>query len=255
MTRRFFVYWLCLGVFVLPAVSQTSSTQQGNASAFLAQVANAFSATKPVANVQLAGSANWYAGSLEDVGTATLTASATGAATMQLSLATKGSWTESQSDFGANTSCQWTANDGAVHEGNYLNCIRPVTWFLPSISLQPTLIPAGIGVADLGTGVIGQESCRHIQSQAVLSQITGKLLLPRSVAASTTDIGVDPSTLLPSILQYQMRLDDDGHTEMIVEIHYSNYQSVGGVTIPFLIQRYINGTLQLEIHVNSAQIS
>ena len=239
---------LVLGLFALPAAGQTS------ASAILSQVANAFSAGKPVSQVQLTGSANWYAGSLEDSGTATLTASSTGAAQMQLSLAKTGSWTESQSDIGMGMTCQWAGNDGTAHPGDVMNCLRPAVWFLPSISLQPTAIPAGVGVADLGTGTVGSGTYRHLQTQAVLAGMPNELL-SRSVEASTTDLGIDPTTALPSVLRYQVHPDNGANVDIPIEIRYSNYQKVNGTEIPFLIQRYVNGSLQLEVQVNSAQIS
>jgi hypothetical protein len=40
-----------------------------------------------------------------------------------------------------------------------------------------------------------------------------------------------------------------------IEAHYSNYQDVNGVKIPFLIQRYVNNSLQLEISLTSAQVN
>jgi hypothetical protein len=236
---------------ILPAQSQTT---QSNASSILGQVTNAFSAGKPVTNVQLTGSANWYAGSFEDSGTVTLTASSTGAASMQLSLAKKGSWTESQSAFGMGVTCQWAGNNGAAHQGDSMNCLRPITWFLPQLSLQPASLPANIGVADLGTGAVGTGTYRHLQSQAVLAQMPASLL-SRSVEASTTDIGLDPGTWLPSVLRYQVHPDDGAQVNIPIEIRYSDYRKVNGAEIPFLIQRYINGSLQLEIHITSAQIS
>lgn len=254
MTHRLFVYSLCLGFFVLPAVSQTSSSQQVNASAFLGQVANAFSAGKPVNNVQLTGSAKWYAGSLDDSGSVTLTVNATGVATMQLSLAKKGSWSESQTAFGMGMACQWAGSDGTAHQGDAMNCLRPLAWFLPLISLQPASMPTSIGVADLGTGRVGSGTYRHLQCQAVLTTMPTELL-SGSVTASTTDIGIDPNTLMPTVISYQVHPDNGARVNVPIEIHYSNYQQVNGVEIPFVIQRYVNGSLQLEIYVSSAQIS
>lgn len=254
MTRKCIFFSLACGLIVSPALSRTNTTPQINASTILSQIANAFSPGKPVNNVQLTGSANWYAGSLEDSGTVTLTATPTGAATMQLSLAKKGLWTESQSDFGLGMTCQWVGNDSTVHQGDAMNCLRPVLWFLPSITLQPTSMPSSIGVADLGTGTVGSGTYRHLQSQAVITTMP-TAVLSRSVEASTTDIGIDPNSLLPTVLSYQVHPDNGAQVNIPVEVHFSDYQRVNGAEIPFLIQRYVNGSLQLEIHVNSAQVS
>jgi hypothetical protein len=72
---------------------------------------------------------------------------------------------------------------------------------------------------------------------------------------STADLGLDPATLLPAVLTYSIRPDNGAPIPIAVEIHYSNYQTINGVKIPFTIQRYINGSLQLEIAVSSAQVN
>jgi hypothetical protein len=249
-----FLFVPCLLCLSSISHAQTTSVQQANASAILNLIGNVFSAGKPINQIQLTGSATWHAGSLEDSGTATLTASSTGAAQMQLSLAKKGSWTESQSDIGPAMICQWAGNDGTAHTGDAMNCLKPTVWFVPTISLQRTAIPTGVGIADLGMGIVGSGTYRHLQSQAVLSSLPSKLLSP-SVEASTTDVGFDPNTFLPSVLHYQVHPDSGAQVNIPIEIHYSDYQKVDGAELPFLIQRYVNGSLQLEIHVSSAHIS
>ena len=252
--RKFFCPVFVLGLLASAALLQTSAAQQGNASAILSQITKAFSSGKPIRQVQLAGSAEWHAGSLHDSGSVVLTASSAGAATMQLSLAKKGSWTESQSAIGATMSCQWAGNDGTIHQGDAMNCLRPVVWFLPQISLQPASIPTGIGFVDLSIGTVGPGTYRHLQSQAVLAQMPSELLA-RSVEASTTDIGIDPNTLLPSILRYQVHPDNGAQVNIPIEVRFSDYQRVDGAEVPFMIQRYVNGSLQLEIHISSVQIN
>ena len=69
MTRTHVSLFLALGLIASSARSQTAVPQQTNATAILTQLANAFSAGMPVARVQLSGSANWYAGSMQDSGT------------------------------------------------------------------------------------------------------------------------------------------------------------------------------------------
>jgi hypothetical protein len=68
-------------------------------------------------------------------------------------------------------------------------------------------------------------------------------------------LGLDPTTYLPAVLSYSIRPDNGQAIPIAVEIHYANYKAVNGVQIPFTIERYINGTLQLEIAVSSAQVN
>jgi hypothetical protein len=249
-----------MGIFcglVCPRViaqSQNPSTSSVDATAVLTQIGNAFSGGKPVSTITLSGNATWHSGSGQDTGTATLTATASGAAQMQLSLTKKGSWTESQSAVAYGMDCQWTGADGITHSGDVMNCLKPVVWFLPTISLQPSSLSPDIGFADLGVGPVASGSHRHLQSQAVLSDMPSKLLT-QSMQASTMDMGFDPTTLLASVLTYHIHPDNGAQVSIPIEVHYSNYQKVSGVEIPFTIQRYVNGSLQLELEISSAQIN
>jgi len=240
--------------FSAVAQNQNSSSQPSDATAILAQIGSAFSAGKSVSRIQLSGNAKWYAGGAEDSGSATLTAAASGAAQMQLSLTEKGVWTESEDDFGTGMICRWATADGIAHMGDAMNCLKPTVWFLPSLFLQPGSIPAGVGVLDLGLDAVSSGNYRHLRSQAVLSDMPEQLL-SGSVDASTTDIGFDVSTLLPAVLRYRVHPDNGAPVNIQIEIRYSDYRKIDGVQIPFLVQRYINGSLQLAIEVTSAQIS
>jgi hypothetical protein len=207
-----------------------------------------------VSQVQLTGDATWYSGEIQDSGTVALTASASGANQMQLSLTSKGQWTEFQSAIGPSMDCGWAGTDGIQHAGDFVNCQHPTIWFLPGISLQASTIPAAVKVSDLGIETGGPEAYRHLQNQLVLTGLPQDIQ-SRAASVNTADIDVDPQTFLPCTLAYQVFPDDGSNTLIPIEIVYSNYQQVDGIQIPFLIQRYVNGSLQLEIHVSSAQIS
>lgn len=105
--------------------------------------------------VQLTGTATWHVGSLEDSGSATLSAATTGSSRMQLSLSASGTRTEAQTGQGSDLSCTWAAEDAVAHTIDPGNCWRPVIWFLPPLSLQPSLLPSYFGAVDLGTGKVG----------------------------------------------------------------------------------------------------
>jgi hypothetical protein len=252
VVRRVSLLLLGLGVVFL-GTNQIGIAQRADASGILGQIAGAFSAGKPVTHIELTGSADWHAGGLNDSGNVTLTASSTGAASMQLFLAEKGSWTESQSDLADSMSCQWAGKDQVAHQTNFLNCLKPAVWFLPLISLQPTILPRGVGISDMGLWTVGAGTYRHLQIQAVLSSLPQKILRS-SVEASTIDMGLDSHTLLVEVLRYQVNPENGSPVKIPIEVRYADYHKVDGVEIPFLIQRYVNGSLQLEIHVDSARI-
>ena len=241
------------------AIAQGTTTQGASSGNVLGLLSTTFSGGNPVQQVQLSGNAIWYAGSLEDTGTVTLTASAGGSSQMQLLLAATGQRTETQTGTGLNTSCQWAGADGVAHQVDFGNCWKSAQWFLPALSLYPASLPSNLSIVDLGMNMISTTGSdtnvyRHLQSQLVISS------LPSNVAAivaqnNTADLGLNPASLLPTIYAYSVHPDNGAQTLIAIEIHYSDYHTVNGVKIPFTIQRYVNGALQLHISVNSAQIN
>jgi hypothetical protein len=236
-----------------PAQGTASSPPPGN---LLTQLTAAFSGSQVVQSVQLTGTATWYAGSQTDSGAVNLTASSTGSSQMQLDLDTIGQKVESQTGAGLVAECQWSGKDGVAHAVSQENCWKPTLWFLPAFSFQPSLIPGNLGTTDLGLGTVGSSAdvYRHLQSQLVFSGPSGAPVTAIS-QQSTTDLGLDPTSFLPSVLAYSVFPDTGARIPIAIEVHYSNYQAVSGVQIPFHIQRYVNGSLQLDILVSSAQIN
>ena len=238
-----------------PAATPTGSTG-ASAATLLTQLANAFSGGNIVHQVQLTGTASWHVGNLEDTGTATLSARTDGSSQLQLSLSSSGTRTETQTGKGTDLACTWAGNDAVTHEVDPGNCWRPVIWFLPPLSLQPSLLPSYLGAVDFGAGTVGfsAASYRHLQGALVLPNLKPKLTSD-VMTRSTADLGLDPASLLPAVLTYSIRPDNGAPIPISIEAHYSNYQTINGVKIPFTIQRYVNGSLQLDIAVTSAQVN
>jgi hypothetical protein len=245
-----------IGSTMPAAFAQQTGAQGASAGSTVGELSAAFSGGKTIQNVQLSGDAVWYAGSLEDSGTVTLTASPDGSWQMQLLLGASGQRTETQTGAGSSANCLWAGSDRVTHQVDLGNCWRPALWFLPAFSLQPSLVTNSFGIADLGMGTVGASKTeyRHLQGQLNPSS------LPNSQGTSieqqgTADLGLDPVTLLPAVLAYSIRPDNGAQVAIAIEVHYSDYHAINGVQIPFLIQRYVNGSLQLEIRVYSAQIN
>jgi len=166
----------------------TIGSPSTSAAALLSQLSTAFSAGKAVHQVQLSGTAAWHAGSFNDEGAATLSGTATGSSQLQLSLSS-GSRSEAQSGQGTNLACTWAGADAVAHNVDPGNCWRPVLWFLPPLSLQPSQLASYLGALDLGTGAVGfgAESYRHLQAELVLPNLSDSLtsiIMQRSTATS-----------------------------------------------------------------------
>lgn len=226
-----------------------------NSAATLASINQAFSEGKPVARVDLTGNATWILGNGEDSGSVSLSVSQDGSATMSLTLGS-GNRVESSLGSGLDTQCQWVDKGGQSHATSTANCWKPAVWFLPDFSLQPTQIKGAVSVDDLGEGTVGSspDTLRHLQARFDLPTKSGKEA--QGIARwSMTDLGVDPSTYLPSILAYTVVPDNGVESSIAVEVRYGNYRQVEGVQIPFSIQRYLNGSLQLDITLSGAQVN
>ena len=250
-------YLFAASTLLMGAASGTTTSSTGTtATTLLNQLSTAFSGGNVVNQVQLTGNATWQVGSLNDSGTATLSAASTGSAQLQLSLSASGQRTETQSGEGINLSCTWTGADGTTHAIDPGNCWRPMLWFLPPLSLQPSLVSSSLGAVDLGTSTVGfgTTTYRHLQSQLVLPDMSSALA-STMMQRSTADLGLDPTSLLPAVLAYTIWPDNGAAIPIAIEIHYANYQLINGVQVPFSIQRYVNGSLQLQITVTSAQVN
>jgi hypothetical protein len=248
---------LC-AILVTGAFAQQATPPAVSATSVLTQLAAAFAGPTAVQKVQISGSASWHAGSPEDSGTVELTASSNGAFLMQLNLAARGEITETQTGRGSSATCQWSGSNGTAHKIDAGNCWRAALWFLPAFSLQPSLMSTDQVVSDLSVGTVGSSEAtyRHLQGQIVpANAATPNTALKALIKQSTTDIGLNPTTLLPAVLTYTAHPDGGAPIPIAIEIRYSDYRPVSGVQIPFHIERYVNGALQLDIQVGSATIN
>ena len=44
------------------------------------------------------------------------------------------------------------------------------------------------------------------------------------------DIDIDPNTLLPGVLRYQVHPDDGSPVNISIEVHYADYRKIDGAT-------------------------
>jgi hypothetical protein len=240
---------------VLSASAQNPSAGlKAGAPAIVDQMSAAFSGRQTIHRIQLSGAATLQAGSLQDSGTATLTAAADGSAQIQLALSSTGTRTETQTAANANRICQWSGSDGEVHDTSGANCLTAIDWFLPQIILQPTT-PLSILSANYA-GVQSTEwgDCHVFTNQVNLgSKLANAAAVARIQRQSSTTLYLDSSTALPKVMRYQL-VSDAGNRQIAVEVRYSAYRTLSGVSIPSHIERYLNGSLELTFDITQATI-
>ncbi len=65
----------------------------------------------------------------------------------------------------------------------------------------------------------------------------------------------DPTTLLPVALSFSTHPYGTELVDISVQIQFSNYQSISGVQVPMHVQEFVNGTLSLDLQLQSATLN
>ena len=199
--------------------AQQTPPQQTNATGLIGQISNAFSAGQLIHQITLSGNAIWHAGGQDDSGPVTLTATMTGEFQLNLQLS-RGQRLETRTGTGTSATCNWTGSDGKAHTIDLGNCWKPAIWFLPSISLQSSMLSSSLVAEDLGQEPIGSDSTsyRHLKAQLRTIGLPTEMIA-NMAKRSVTDIGLDPTTMLPAVLAYKVHPDNGASIPISVEAH------------------------------------
>lgn len=242
---RFSAVCICLS---LPSIAQTAAP---NIPLPLSQANQAFSAGKAVTSVQMIGTANWFAGSFKDSGPAKLSANVNGENRAEFDLGS-GSRVESQSAITDDRTCTWSGKDGVEHVVASSNCWTATVWFLPHLALQSVGVPTALTSQALTTSGNVQQLNQQL---TIAPGKTAPSVTALIQSWSTTNLSLDPASSLPTVLKYTIHPDNNSSVNIQVEVRFSSYQTVSGVALPFHIERYVNGALQVSIDINSAVVS
>ena len=138
---------LCLFFFCLTiSFSARSQTASQTPTTFQVQAQTAVSAGKSFSASH--SGCEWTAGSLHEIGTAKLQASADGSNNVQLAIG-KASRTEGQAKADPSRTCTWTDSAGKSHEILGPNCLVAIPWFAPGLFGQPSAtLPPLLGTTD-----------------------------------------------------------------------------------------------------------
>src|SRR5437660_2303205 len=232
------------------AVQTKLPVSDPQALAFAAQSIVALTGGNPVADVALTGNATWIAGSDTETGSVTLQAKGTSESRIDLTL-TNGLRTDIRNDTASTPQGESIASDGILHPWALHNCWINSSWFFPALSFLSAASDPTIIFSYIGQEVRGGESVQHIQ---VYRYLTGQKPTPIALTQqlSTTDLYLDSATLLPAAITFNTHPDDDGGTNIAIEIDFSNYQAINGIAVPMHIQKLIFNGLALDIVVTGA---
>jgi hypothetical protein len=247
-------YVLFAAVVALLSLSKSASAQNQppasdpQALTYAAQSIAAMTGSTTIRDVTLTGTVTWY-GAGTDTGTATLQALGTGESRIDLTL-TAGTRTEIRDAQTGAQLGQWLAPNNT--SGNFAsqNCWTDAVWFFPvlgSLAAGPNVV-----LSYVGPTTWNGESVQQIQSYVYQSTQSG--LTPSPQQLSTMNFYLDATTLLPVAVTLNAH-PDNATTNLLVEVDFSNYQTVSGVVVPMHIQKYQQGNLMVDVVVTAASFN
>jgi len=228
----------------LPQTTTTTPTSDPQAIALATQALTALTGSVQVSDVTLTGAATRIAGS--DIETGTITLEALGTGNSSLSLVTSaGTRSETRSTANGFPQGCWVGIDGTAHAMANHNCVTDAVWFFPALTVLSQAASTNVLAKYVGLETRNGGSVQHIRLQ---TQIPSPLL----ATLSTEDIYLDSTSSLPVAIIFTTHPDANALANIPVEIDFSNYQTVSGVSVPFSIQKLLNGSLFLDITIQSA---
>ena len=231
-----------------PQTQQTSAVSTATLQAALV----ALSPKTTISDVTLSGLARRIAGSDDESGTVTLKALSTGAARCDLSLSS-GTTSEIYNSSSSGPAGTWSGPDGVSHPMPFHNLLAEPAWFFPALAISRRLL-VGYVVADLGSETHNGEQAEHV-SVSQKSSITAPPGAPSIQHLTQIDFFLDSATLLPAAISFNIHPDGNALLDIPVEIDFSDYRSISGVQIPFHIQKFLNGSLLLDIQLQNASVN
>jgi hypothetical protein len=241
----------CLGFLLVVILctfvssAQTVPPSDPQALSLAAQSLLAMTGGTPISDANLTGTAVWTAGSDQQTGTVTLLAKGFVESRVDLNLS-GGTKSEIRNSNASPDEGNWIGPDSVVHAIALHNCFTDSSWFFPAlgslaaVATNPNVVLTYVGL---------ESSLQHIHAYTYDAQ------LPDAQQLSAMDFYLDPQTLLPQVVIFNEHPDDDQTVNIAVEVMFSDYRNVNGVTIAFHIQRFVNNSLMLDVQLASANIN
>ena len=241
------------------AIAQDTAAGDAQARALAAQAMAALAGSTAVTDVTLTGTVTRTAGSDVQTGTATLQATKPGGSLVKLGL-TLGERTEVRATQNGLPQGQWSGPDGAAHSMAGHNVLQEdAAWFFPALSAL-----AHYADPNYTFSYVGEEEREGVQVQRVRVSrpwsLTAKDLgkVPLTLAKlphPSFDFYLDPGSHLPVAVAFKVHPDNNMLVDIPAEVRFSDYRAVNGVQTPFHIQRWLNGSLLLDLSVTEAAIN
>jgi len=233
----------CLFVCLLPLVGVTLSVAQSDSQALTlaSQSIAMLSGRLTISDVTLSGTVTRTAGSDTETGAVTLYGKGQNESRTNLAL-TGGERTEIRNYTTAPLG-SWIAPNGKLTPFTEFNCLTDAVWFFPALSSLAFGNDPNQKLSYMGFETLNGSPVQHLRSVWFNQQL------------SRTDFYLDSTTLLPVAAATKVHPDNDSSISIPVLIRFSNYQNVNGALVPFHVQQSLNGSLLLDIAIDTATLN
>jgi len=213
---------------------------------------------KSVTDITLTASVRRTVGSDEETGTATLKAVTNGSASLDFTFPS-GNRSETANLFSTPVG-SWSGPDGLYHASAFHNLLAESAWFCPTLVIARRVSSLGLAASGsfkatyVGHELLNGQSVEHIS----VSQLAGyddPPAGPTFAHLTQVDFYLDSTTLLPTAMSFNTHPDTNGQLDIPVQIFFSDYKDFLGVSVPTHVQRFFNGTLQLDLQFNSVSVN
>jgi hypothetical protein len=242
---------VCFLVTISLSGQQTSSTSS-QSSLYLQQSYSQLVGNASLADITLSGSVRRIVGSDDQSGSATLKALPAGAASADFSLSS-GTISEIHNFSSTELTGAWSSTDAKIRTIPLHNLLSEPAWFFPTFAISRRLAAEYV-VTDLGPIDYDGQQVEHIStSQKSPLQLSASRIPFQHL--SEVDFYIDSGTLLPVAISFNTHPDDNALLDIPVEIRFSDYRLVSGAKVPFHIEKFVNGSLLLDIQIQNATIN
>ena len=254
VSRNAIVFALSSALLYWVAVSHALAAPQAaardpQALTLIASSLKALTGGVAVNDVIVQTTATYVAGSDEETGTATLTASGNQQSLLQLNLS--GGTREEIRNGPAGA---WIGPDGTAHSMVTDNCLNDADWFYPVLTLEALQTDPTLGVQYIGPTVWNGVATVQLQFFHVIPGQTAPVTTEIQ-NRSVVNLYLDPASMLPLALDFNTHADDNVNLNIPVEIRFGDYRAASGVLIPFRIQKLLQGTLLLDFVAAQAAVN
>jgi len=235
-----------------PSPSPTANANSAQALAVLQGALVALGGRSVLSDVTLTGNVQRIAGSDDESGTFTYKALRTGGNRYDFSFPS-GARSEIRPPVTAGVEGTWSGPEGrsgpiANHDLIADPGIFPtfVVFGLDGLNPGQTFVVTFVGL-ETRNGL----SVYHLSAYQQFPQMSDAAVM-FAQHLTQTELYLDPATFLPVAIHFYTHPDDNALVDAPVELVFSSYRSVGGVQVPFHVQKYVNNSLVLDLQIQSA---